>query len=347
MKFARFDGRRTGLVVRTTEGDQVVDVAASAAELGSRTTEVVEAIGSDGRGSWVPLIERWDDLRASFAALAERGAASDPRIVRVVLDEVQLEAPMPCERPRIFAPAGNFATHIAMANTAAGEELKGANVTYGPTYEENVEIRRAEGPAGFWIEPDTVVGPEAVIAPPRGTETFDYEVEGAVILRKGGRYLEPGDLEIWGQAVWNDLSLRDWALELDVFDRGVLNWAFQKNFESGNAFGPWVCVDEGPDPYRVRLITRVNGEIRQDARTDDAIFDYDANARYISRFLTLKPGDILTSGTIHGTAIEAGRAGPFLRPGDVVEVEVEGVGVLRNHVGAWEQARQSAGAGSH
>jgi hypothetical protein len=127
------------------------------------------------------------------------------------------------------------------------------------------------------------------------------------------------------------------VVNLDVFDRGVLNWAFQKNFETGNAFGPWVCVDEGPDPYHVHLTTRVNGEVRQDATTDDAIFDYGANAEYISRFVALKTGDIITSGTIHGTAIEGGVNGPFLQPGDVVEVEVRDVGILRNYVGEWDR----------
>jgi 2-keto-4-pentenoate hydratase/2-oxohepta-3-ene-1,7-dioic acid hydratase in catechol pathway len=269
--------------------------------------------------------------------LARLGASRADGVEVVPLESVRLRPPLPSPRPRIFAPAGNFPRHISSANEGAGEELKGVSVPYGVSNEENVRLRRAEGPAGFWIEPDTVVGHEDTVAPPRGTKTFDYEVEGAVILANGGRNLTHDEIVLWGQSVWNDLSLRDWALNLDVFDRGVLNWAFQKNFETGNAFGPWVCVDEGPDPYHVHLTTRVNGEVRQDATTDDAIFDYGANAEYISRFVALKPGDIITSGTIHGTAIEGGVNGPFLQPGDVVEVEVRDVGILRNYVGEWDR----------
>ena len=335
MRFARFDSDTTGLVVDSPNGTVVVDVAASAGTLGDDGAAILEAVGQDGRGSWVPVIDGWDELRAPFERLQELGPS--PNVVAHRLEDIQLGPPMPLRRPRIFAPAGNFPTHLSAANDAAGEELKGVNVPYGTSNEENVRLRREEGPAGFWIEPSTVVGPEAMVAPPRGTQTFDYEAEGAVVIRGGGRYLEREDVRIWGQSAWNDLSLRDWALGLDVFDRGVLTWVFQKNFETGNAFGPWICVDEGPDPYGVHLTTRVNGEVRQDATIHDAIFDYADNARYISRFIPLQTGDIITSGTIHGTAIEQGVQGPYLEPGDVVEVEVEGVGVLRNHVGDWER----------
>jgi 2-keto-4-pentenoate hydratase/2-oxohepta-3-ene-1,7-dioic acid hydratase in catechol pathway len=340
VKFVRFDGGRTGLVVDTAAGTTIVDVAASAEALGADGAAITDAIGVDGTGPWVPLIESWDDCSGAFEELVKLGVAGASGVKTLRYDSVTLGPPLPSPRPRIFAPAGNFPQHISAANeTAEGESFRegeGTDLPYVASYEENIRIRREEGPAGFWIEPDTVVGPGATVAPPRRTQAFDYEVEGAVVLRSGGRYLKRDDVRIWGQSVWNDLSLRDWWLLLDVYDRGFLNWAFQKNFETGNAFGPWICVDEGPDPFHVRLITRVNGEVRQDARTDDAIFDYAANVEYISRFLPLKAGDILTSGTIHGTAVEDGREGRYLQPGDEVEVEVEGVGVLRNHVGEWE-----------
>jgi 2-keto-4-pentenoate hydratase/2-oxohepta-3-ene-1,7-dioic acid hydratase in catechol pathway len=143
---------------------------------------------------------------------------------------------------------------------------------------------------------------------------------------------EDGTVAIWGYTAWNDFSIRDAAFKLSKVDHGPLTWSLQKNFDTANACGPCLVVDEGATVGDLRIQLRVNGEQRQDGTTADMRYSFGAIASHLSEYLSLRPGDMILSGTPSGTAMEAGPEGVFLADGDEVEVEVDGVGVLRNRV---------------
>ena len=168
-------------------------------------------------------------------------------------------------------------------------------------------------PTGFFVIPGSIVGPDDQIAPPKAAVKLDYEAEVAVILGSGGRNLDAKDVEIWGYTGWNDLSIRD-------------------PHHGGNVCGPSVAVGEPTDLSVLGMVSRVNGGQRQNGSTAQMIRSFAELAAYISQFLPLAPGDMITSGTPGGTAIEQGIDGSFLKAGDIVEVEIEGVGVLRNEI---------------
>jgi 2-keto-4-pentenoate hydratase/2-oxohepta-3-ene-1,7-dioic acid hydratase in catechol pathway len=281
------------------------------------------ALDADGRGNWISLIEGWGDLSPIVRQLAETADGTLPTLRE---EELQFAAPLPAPSVRIFALGGNFAKHLADAS----------KTVYGEGSDMHTELmtkRREQGPWGFITLPETVIGHDAPVKPPTGLTKIDYEGEVAVILARGGRSLADSDVRIWGFTAWNDFSLRDSALGVGpAYDKGPMNWTLQKNFDSGSSCGPWVVVDDdGSHKLNdLRIALRVNGEVRQDGSTSDMIFTFAETAAHLSHFLTLRPGDVIASGTPAGTALESGVDGPFLKDGDVTELEVEGVGVLRN-----------------
>jgi 2-keto-4-pentenoate hydratase/2-oxohepta-3-ene-1,7-dioic acid hydratase in catechol pathway len=265
----------------------------------------VEAVPAGG--TWTPLIDGTVPLEA-----IERAAAGV-----MPLDSVRRRAPT--TGGRVFALGMNFATHVADAAAALGRD--------NPRAEPS-----AQTPAGFFVIPGSVVGPGDDISPPALAQKLDYEAEVAVVLETGGRNLHPDSIRFWGHTAWNDLSIRDPHLGLSDLDKGALSWALQKNFDGGNACGPHIVVGEGHDLDNLEIESRVNGEVRQHGSTSQMISSFADAAAYISQFVTLWPGDMLTSGTPAGTAIEQGIDGPYLKTGDVIDVTVEGVGTLRNRI---------------
>ena len=211
----------------------------------------------------------------------------------------------------------NFRGHVGNAAAAIGRK--------DPTQDDT------RPPAGFFVTPGTLAAPGETVEPPDDVRALDYEAEVAVVIAEGGRHLAPEEVRFWGHAAFNDISIRDPHLGYSRLDESSL-WALQKNFQGGNALGPWVAVGEGHDVTDLRIRSRVNGEPRQDGSTAQMIRSFAEGAAYLSRYLDLQPGDMLTSGTPGGTAIEQGPDGPFLRPGDEIEIEIEGAGVLRNRV---------------
>ncbi len=326
MKLVRFDEGATGLLV----GDQVVDIAAARASLGSAGAETItRLLPDDGRGSWNDMIARWDEAREPLGEVAAQ-AADGGVDGTLALSSVRLVAPLPDPRNRIIALGANVAAHAVNAFKAVtGEEFT----------EDHFLKDQREGlpPWGFLIMPQSVVGPEAEIKPEASVEKLDYEVEVAVILRSGGRLMTESDFSVWGITVWNDLSIRDGRLGVGApIHRGAFNWALEKNFDTGNACGPCVVVDEPYDVNNLRCVLRVNGEVRQDWSTADMIYNFAESVAFLSKYIDLSPGDILCSGTGAGTAIESGVDGNrWLQPGDRVEAEVEGIGVLANTIGEW------------
>jgi 2-keto-4-pentenoate hydratase/2-oxohepta-3-ene-1,7-dioic acid hydratase in catechol pathway len=205
----------------------------------------------------------------------------------------------------------------------------GKIICIGLNYRDHARETGATPPAEpivFLKTPDTVVGAGDDVLIPRSSRKTDWEVELAVVIGATARYLDSPDdalARIAGYAVSNDVSEREFQLE-----RGG-QWDKGKNCETFNPLGPWIgTVEEIPDPGRLNLRLWVNGELRQDGTTEDMIFDVPYLVWYLSQFMVLRPGDLINTGTPAGVAL--GRPDqPYLRPGDVVELEIDRLGRQR------------------
>jgi len=177
----------------------------------------------------------------------------------------------------------------------------------------------------FMKAPNTVIGPDDDVTIPPGSEKTDWEVElGIVIGRRASNLESPADARahIAGFTTVNDLSERDWQL---AGSGG--QWSKGKSAPGFCPTGPWLATPDELDADDVRLRSFVNGEPRQDSRTADLIFGIDTIVWELSRYLTLEPGDLVLTGTPEGVAL-SGRF-PYLRAGDVVELEIDGLGRQR------------------
>ncbi|WP_399090545.1 fumarylacetoacetate hydrolase family protein [Streptomyces sp. BBFR2] len=187
-----------------------------------------------------------------------------------------------------------------------------------------------EEPIIFLKAPDTVVGPDDTVLVPRGAEKTDWEVELAVVIGRTARYLPDDDAAraaIAGYTIAHDVSERAFQIE-----RGG-QWDKGKNCETFNPLGPWlVTADEVPDPQNLGLRLWVNGELRQRGTTAEQIFPVAETVRYVSRFMTLYPGDVINTGTPAGVAMGQPEPKPYLRAGDVVELEIDGLGRQRQQL---------------
>jgi 2-keto-4-pentenoate hydratase/2-oxohepta-3-ene-1,7-dioic acid hydratase in catechol pathway len=174
---------------------------------------------------------------------------------------------------------------------------------------------------------DSQTAHDGPIVRPRASERLDFEGELAVVIGKRARHVKAADAfdMIAGYACYNDGSIRDWQRHTSQFTPG-------KNFSQTGGFGPWlVTPDEVGDPSALSLTTRLNGEIMQQATTDDLIFPVPNLIEYCSTFCTLLPGDVIITGTTGG--VGAFRGPPlWMKAGDVVEVEISRIGILRNFV---------------
>ncbi|MFI9645936.1 fumarylacetoacetate hydrolase family protein [Streptomyces sp. NPDC052040] len=209
----------------------------------------------------------------------------------------------------------------------------GKIVCIGLNYHDHARETGAEPPAEpvvFLKAPDTVVGPHDTVLVPRGSTRTDWEVELAVVIGRTARRLETREealAQVAGYAVANDVSEREYQLE-----RGG-TWDKGKNCETFNPLGPWlVTADEVPDPQDLRLRLWVNGEPKQDGTTAEQIFPVAEVVRYVSRFMTLYPGDVINTGTPAGVALGRPDPKPYLRAGDVMELEIEGLGRQRQRL---------------
>lgn len=186
-------------------------------------------------------------------------------------------------------------------------------------------------PVVFMKAPDCVVGPNDEVLVPRRSVKTDWEVELAVVIGKTARYLDsPADAldYVAGYAISNDVSEREFQIE-----RGG-QWDKGKSCETFNPLGPWLRpASEVPDPQDLALRLWVNGELKQDSSTKDMIFPVAEIVHYLSQFMVLRPGDVINTGTPQGVALGHPEPKPYLRQGDVVEVEIEGLGRQRQNVG--------------
>jgi 2-keto-4-pentenoate hydratase/2-oxohepta-3-ene-1,7-dioic acid hydratase in catechol pathway len=187
-----------------------------------------------------------------------------------------------------------------------------------------------ERPVVFMKDPGTVVGPYDEVLIPRGSVKTDWEVELAVVIGRRARYLEGPDEAagvIAGYAVSHDVSEREFQLEYSP------QWDLGKSCETFNPLGPWlVTADEIDDPQDLELRLSVNGVKRQHGHTSDMIFPVHQIVAYLSRYMVLEPGDVINTGTPAGVAL--GLPGtPYLRAGDTVELEIDGLGGQRQTFG--------------
>jgi 2-keto-4-pentenoate hydratase/2-oxohepta-3-ene-1,7-dioic acid hydratase in catechol pathway len=208
-------------------------------------------------------------------------------------------------RPRKFFAVGlNYADHVAETGRQG-----------------------AEFPTIFMKANSCVTGPYDAVLRPRDSRTLDYEGELGIVIGKRVRRATAAEARaaIAGYVVTNDVSVREWQ-------NRTSQWSLGKSFDTHGPIGPWlVTPDELPDPHALELRTYVNGALRQEANTRDLIFDCFALVEALSAMCTLEPGDVIATGTPAGIG---NRMTPpqFLVSGDVVRVEIEGIGAIENHV---------------
>ncbi len=274
--------------------------------IGILTGTSVDLISTDGKWpqSMLALIDAGPAL---WSALA-----SDPRSAldrRVPLAEVELCAPIPRPRKNIMCLGWNYAEHV---RESAG----------------NRDAEVPEHPVVFTKNTTSVNGPyDAIPWNPELTKELDWEVELAVVVGLGGRNIPVSEAlrHVFGYTVINDVSARDLQFRHKQFFLG-------KSLDGTCPMGPViVTADEIPDPQQLELRTWVNGEIKQSSSTRHQVFGVATVLSILSRGMTLEPGDIISTGTPSGVGF-ARKPPEFLKPGDLVECEILGIGRLRNPV---------------
>ncbi|WP_433496575.1 fumarylacetoacetate hydrolase family protein [Sphaerimonospora sp. CA-214678] len=237
------------------------------------------------------------------------------------------------ERVRSALAEGRLPEAGPYERIAAPVARPGKIVCIGLNYSDHAEETGAAippEPVVFLKAPNTLVGPDDEVLVPRRSVKTDYEVELAVILGRTARYLSsPEDAAdvIAGYAIANDVSEREFQNE-----RGG-QWDKGKSCETFNPLGPWlVTADEVGDPQALGLRLWVNGELRQNGNTKNQIFGVHHVIWYLSQFMVLEPGDVVNTGTPAGVALGR-RPSVYLRQGDVVELEIDGLGRQRQRIG--------------
>ena len=195
-------------------------------------------------------------------------------------------------------------------------------------YKDNSDLPKY--PSLFVRNPSSVVGSGQSIEKPKISEQLDYEGELVIVIGKEGRHIprERAWQHIFGMTLCNEGSVRDWL------HHGKFNVTQGKNFDRSGSIGPWIVTSDECDPRGPHdIVTRVNGEVRQSDSTERLMFPFDFLIAYLSTFATLKPGDMIATGTPTGAGA---RFTPprWLKVGDVVEVESTKIGILRNTVAA-------------
>jgi len=242
-------------------------------------------------------------LAAGDEAFARAAGASSSSARRFALEEIELLAPVPAPA-KVLAIGMNYRKHV--------EELG------RPVPENQVWFNKQR---------TCVIGPGQGIEIPMVSEAVDYEGELALVIARRCRYVEKSQAAhvVAGFTIMNDVSVRDWQWRTPT-------WTMGKSFDTHGPLGPWiVTTDEVPDPQALALRTWVNDELRQEDSTADMIFNCWEMIEHLTTAFTLEPGDVISTGTPAG--VGAGFDPPkWLRPGDVVRIEIDGLGSLENTV---------------
>jgi len=256
----------------------------------------------------------------AFIALGKSGLARARRAVRsgegrIPVGSVKLLAPIPRPAKNILCVGKNYHDH-AQEFQASGVDATGKEVV-------------PEVPIIFTKWPNSVIGPgEPIPIANDYTDSTDYEGELGVVIGAGGRRIARQDAydHVYGYTVINDVSAR-------TLQNRHRQWFLGKSLDGYCPMGPWILTaDEVKDVGRMHLMTRVNGELRQDARVSQLIFDIPALIETVSRVMLLEPGDVIATGTCAGVGI--GFNPPkYLKKGDTVAITIEPIGTLENPVG--------------
>ncbi len=228
--------------------------------------------------------------------------------------DVRLLAPIP--RPRVLRDFLTFEGHMKQASRALGRGDQIPQAWY-------------EIPAYYKGDPDTVVGPDASVTIPAYSDHFDFELELGMVIGRRGKDIPASEAHryIAGYTIWNDFSARDQQMREGPLGMGPSKG---KDFDAGNAVGPYLVTADAIDVSDLRMIARVNGDVWTDGRSAGRQFSFADLIAHVSQSETIHPGELWGSGTVTGgSGLELGRR---LQAGDVVELEIEGIGTLRNRV---------------
>jgi 2-keto-4-pentenoate hydratase/2-oxohepta-3-ene-1,7-dioic acid hydratase in catechol pathway len=284
---------------------------------------IADFTASDGAPwfhSMIALIDGGDDALERAREIARAPAAT------ATLDTVRLRAPLP--EPRQMRDFLSFEKHIRQAR--ANRHLLG--IQGMPSDPAKVEIPAVwfKQPIYYKCNRFSVVGTDTDVVWPRYSQVMDYELEFGCVIGRDAKNVARADARpfIFGWCIFNDFSARDAQLAEMA---GQLGPCKGKDFDTGNVLGPWlVTADEVPDPYALTMVARVNGEEWSRGSSSEMGFRFEDFIQHVTTDERLRAGEFFGSGTVgSGCGLELGR---FLKHGDVVELEVTGLGILRNRV---------------
>jgi len=251
----------------------------------------------------LPVIERLAD-----------GQGLPELLPAIAMADLQLTAPLPKPRRNIFCVGKNYFEHAReFAGSGFDSSAKsGGDIPAFPIYFSKV--------------PESVVGPDAAVEMPAASSAIDYEAELTVVIGKGGKGISKADAlkHVWGYTIINDVTARDWQGRHS-------QWLLGKSFDTFCPMGPWLVSADELDGTHTRVRCYVNDELRQDAATTDLIFDIPTLIETLSAGITIYPGDLIATGTPVGVGIGF-KPPKYLKSGDMLRVEIDGIGALSNPV---------------
>ncbi len=242
-------------------------------------------------------------LSAGKTALDDMQRQIEGETTQIALEQVELLAPI-AKPEKFFGVSLNYDDHIA----ETGRD-------------------KPEYPTFFNKQNSCVNNPEGAIHLPAISEKLDYEGELAIVIGQRCRHVnyEQAKQVIAGYTIVNDVSVRDWQMRSHT-------WTLGKSFDTHGPMGPWiVTADELGDPHQLNIKTWINEDKRQDFSTSNMIFDCYYLVEYLSQVMTLEPGDVISTGTGSGVGVKMKPRG-YMKVGETVKIEVEGIGTLINHV---------------
>ena len=232
----------------------------------------------------------------------------------IAMADLQLTAPLPKPRRNIFCVGKNYFEHAReFAGSGFDSSAKsGGDIPAFPIYFSKV--------------PESVIGPDAAVEMPAASSAIDYEAELTVVIGKGGKGISKADAlkHVWGYTIINDVTARDWQGRHS-------QWLLGKSFDTFCPMGPWLVSADELDGTNTRVRCYVNDELRQDAATTDLIFDIPTLIETLSAGITIYPGDLIATGTPVGVGIGF-KPPKYLKSGDMLRVEIDGIGALSNPV---------------
>lgn len=324
MKLATYRSGGTDRIGLVHQADsKIFDLAAAALRAGRPSSDYASMLALIDAGP-----AGLDRARALFDAHGGDEDLSQP------VEAAELLAPVP--EPRQMRDGMSFPLHILqaprgqrkLAARARGDTAELARIDAEPL-PELPEVYRKQ-PIYYITNRFSVRGPGTTVKWPRYSEVMDYELEFGIITTGKGADIPASKARdhIFGFTIFNDFSARD-AQRIEM--AGMLGPAKGKSFDGGNVLGPWIVTpDEIGDPYRLRMEARVNGETRCRGTSEGMLFSFEEIIAHVTRDETLMPGEFIGSGTVgNGCGLELGH---YLEHGDVVELEVENIGILRNKV---------------